>query len=378
MKFKTGQIVTCLWLAIFLYFPCSFARDLPPGLKIFYDEILDDPPGNGQNLTLIREAMAADWGQRPNPLNPAGGTGPFQEGLKQIMGIWGSIMPDVFVNRQQTLLTCQSTNNGLSNKNMIVVQSQFGGNITGVPEGLNEIPFFPGIQPDRILGQQFVSMAMDIQVMDDQNQKHKRTYHLEAWNEALTQLLTGSEPPSIVNPEIPPGEILTEVPAAIHNWYELILSDPLGNGQDDALIAETFAEDWNSRPNALNPIEGTGPFREGVKILMAGYGLLIPVLKFQRVHTMLCGDTVGVLSHVTGTMANELPAGYTEFPMFPGNDPEKLYGKKFETISLDIHVIRDGLIKNSWHIEDWVSAAAQMVNGEPIQDFGLAPEYLYF
>ena len=66
------QIVTCLWLMIF---PCSFARDLPPGLKIFYDEILDDPPGNGQNLTLIREAMAADWGQRPNPLNPAGGTG---------------------------------------------------------------------------------------------------------------------------------------------------------------------------------------------------------------------------------------------------------------------------------------------------------------
>ena len=111
--------------------------------------------------------------------------------------------------------------------------------------------------------------------------------------------LSGSEPPSIVNPEIPPGEILTEVPAAIHNWYELILSDPLGNGQDDALIAETFAEDWNSRPNALNPIEGTGPFREGVKILMAGYGLLIPVLKFQRVHTMLCGDTVGVLSHVS-------------------------------------------------------------------------------
>lgn len=77
-------------------------------------------------------------------------------------------------------------------------------------------------------------------------------------------------------------------------------------------------------------------------------------------------------------MANELPEGYTEFPMFPGNDPEKLYGKNFETISLDIHVIRDGLIKNSWHIEDWVSAAAQMVNGEPIQDFGLAPEYLYF
>ena len=76
MKFKTGQIVTCLWLAIFLYFPCcSFARDLPPGLKIFYDEILDDPAGNGQNLTLIKEAMAADWGQRPNPLNGAEGTG---------------------------------------------------------------------------------------------------------------------------------------------------------------------------------------------------------------------------------------------------------------------------------------------------------------
>ena len=73
MKLITGPlIVTCLWLIVF---PCSFGRDVPPGLKIFYDEILDDPSGNGQNLTLIREAMAADWGQRPNPINAAEGTG---------------------------------------------------------------------------------------------------------------------------------------------------------------------------------------------------------------------------------------------------------------------------------------------------------------
>ena len=77
-------------------------------------------------------------------------------------------------------------------------------------------------------------------------------------------------------------------------------------------------------------------------------------------------------------MANELPEGLTEFSMFPGLDPEKLKGKKFETISLDIHVIRDGLIKNSWHMEDWGSAADQMVNDVPVQDFGLDPEYLYF
>ena len=84
------------------------------------------------------------------------------------------------------------------------------------------------------------------------------------------------------------------------------------------------------------------------------------------------------LSQISGTV-NEVPEGFTEFPYFPGIDPEKLKGKKFESIALDIQVIADGKIKQTWHLEDYQSAVDQMVNGNPVPDFGFpTSEYLSF
>ena len=55
------------------------------------------------------------------------------------------------------------------------------------------------------------------------------------------------------------GQLLTEIPPSIDNFYEKILRDPLGAGQNSTLIHETFHKDWQSRPNCMNPY-GKGIF----------------------------------------------------------------------------------------------------------------------
>ena len=45
-------------------------------------------------------------------------------------------------------------------------------------------------------------------------------------------------------------------------------------------------------------------------------------------------------------------------------------------MALDIHVVTNGLIKQSWHIEDFASILQQVLNGEPIPDFGFDDEYI--
>ena len=46
--------------------------------------------------------------------------------------------------------------------------------------------------------------------------------------------------------------------------------------------------------------------------------------------------------------------------MFPGIDPAKIVGKRFKTLAIDIHVIKDGKIRRSWHFEDFGTALAQL------------------
>ena len=68
---------------------------------------------------------------------------------------------------------------------------------------------------------------MDIQVVLDG--KTKRTWHMEDWGGAVAHLLRGGSPaPGMViyNPDLEPGETLTEVPDSIINFYDSMLSDP--------------------------------------------------------------------------------------------------------------------------------------------------------
>ena len=47
--------------------------------------------------------------------------------------------------------------------------------------------------------------------------------------------------------------------------------------------------------------------------------------------------------------------GLKEFPVFPGIEPEKVFGKKFDTMSIEVHVMKDGKLKKTYAAEDWLA-----------------------
>ena len=55
--------------------------------------------------------------------------------------------------------------------------------------------------------------------------------------------------------------------------------------------------------------------------------------------------------------------------MFPGIDPEKIKGKYFESMAIDVQNIKDGKIKRTWHFEDWTSIVDQVLRGKPAPTF---------
>ena len=83
--------------------------------------------------------------------------------------------------------------------------------------------------------------------------------------------------------------------------------------------------------------------------------LLLEIYFFIGSDSYICGDKVVVLSKFGSTLG-DLPSDFTEYPMFPGIDPSRLVGKKFETLAIDIQIMKDDKIKRSWHFEDWVCA----------------------
>ena len=97
-----------------------------------------------------------------------------------------------------------------------------------------------------------------------------------------------------MNPHEEPGELLTEIPQSIKSFYDIILQDPLGQGQNETLVTSIFNPDWNVRVNNLNPTKpgpGTGP--NGNQKIFELLGTFIPDIKFERQHIFLCGDHLG-------------------------------------------------------------------------------------
>ena len=57
-----------------------------------------------------------------------------------------------------------------------------------------------------------------------------------------------------------------------------------------------------------------------------------------------------------GTVGTTLQGtGLKEFPVFPGIEPEKVFGKKFDTMSIEVHVMKDGKLKKTYAAEDWLA-----------------------
>merc|ERR1712086_131222 len=67
-----------------------------------------------------------------------------------------------------------------------------------------------------------------------------------------------------------------------------------------------------------------------------------------------------------------------EISFLPGIPAEKFMGKRFETMHLAVHCIRDGKIKQTYHIEDWSTAIHQMLYNRPAPDFGFERDFVDF
>ena len=121
------------------------------------------------------------------------------------------------------------------------------------------------------------------------------------------------------NPREQPGELLTEIPENIKHFYDIIMRDPLGQGQNETLINSVFHQDWNVRINNLNPTgKGPGAGPNGNQKIFGLFGTFVPDLKFERQHTFLCGDHVAVLYTISGTITSRMPPGFEQIPFFPG------------------------------------------------------------
>merc|ERR1712088_8690 len=95
--------------------------------------------------------------------------------------------------------------------------------------------------------------------------------------------------------------------------------------------------------------------------------------------TILHEDSVIVLSKMSGTIQNigKIYDGQkeNEISFLPGIPAEKFFGKRFETMHLGVHCIRNGKIKQNYHIEDWSTAIHQMLYNRPAPDFGFERDF---
>lgn len=129
--------------------------------------------------------------------------------------------------------------------------------------------------------------------------------------------------------------------ATVRSFYYDLLTTPADATLD--AVRAVVAEDWKSTPTPLG-----GPGAEGFHTTLQAFGGLIPDLKWEVQEIWQDGDTYIVRGLATGT-----PQG-----PFLGVDPAT--GKSFEIMSIDVHRVEDGRLKESYHIEEWLTAIGQL------------------
>ena len=107
--------------------------------------------------------------------------------------------------------------------------------------------------------------------------KIRRTYHFVDWTLALDEMLSDRRPFKFHQPYLKPARNLTEVPQAIYDFYNNILSDVSGRGQNVQMLEQTVHKDWSSRPNYINLVDGKGPNLNGLKSLTGLFNKIIPL-----------------------------------------------------------------------------------------------------
>src|SRR5271154_2904590 len=137
---------------------------------------------------------------------------------------------------------------------------------------------------------------------------------------------------------------LTEAQArtAIAPWYSLF--NVATRGDVKASQEEVLATDYESCSGYL-PAECWG--RDTSIKVVSNFANSVPDMKFDIKEVLVAGDRVIVRGEVTGTPAGDL------FGV-----PHS--GKSFRMMAVDIQTIKDGKIAKTFHMENWLSALAQL------------------
>jgi len=126
--------------------------------------------------------------------------------------------------------------------------------------------------------------------------------------------------------------------AAVRRFYEAF------NAGDPSILDRALAPEWEEIPRSF---PGQGPGREGFKPVVAGFRSVLPDLAFTNEDVLVAGGKVAVRSTIRGTHRGE----------FMGIPPT---GRRVEYAAFDIHLLEDGLIARTWHLEDFFGLLRQL------------------
>jgi len=125
-------------------------------------------------------------------------------------------------------------------------------------------------------------------------------------------------------------------------WYSLF--NVISRGDVKAIEEQILTADYESCSGYL-PSECWG--RDTSIKVVTNFANSIPDMKFDIKEVLVAGDRVVVRGEVTGTPAGDLfGVPHT--------------GKSFSVMTIDIQTIKDGKIAKTYHMENWLSALAQL------------------
>ncbi len=113
-------------------------------------------------------------------------------------------------------------------------------------------------------------------------------------------------------------------------------------GDVKALLEKATSADWQSCA-ADNECRGRD---ESVKVFL-GLGKDLPNMRHIIKDVVVAGDVVVVRGELSGTPAGELfGVAHT--------------GRSFSIMTMDMHVVKDGHLTRTYHVEDWAAATRQL------------------
>ena len=189
----------------------------PTAIDIQYNDVYNNP--SGVRLETIKRAVTGDYQRRPNEINPFS-PGPGADDLGRALSGFSKTFSKFKVTRKMTL-SCKAAVPEDDNQYIFV-----GGTLEAtLSDTISQasIPMFPGISATKVRGKTFRILINDLHQME--NGKIKKTWHAEDWASALEQAVNGKPQPLLENFDIGQGPNLTEVPQAMNDFYQRILSD---------------------------------------------------------------------------------------------------------------------------------------------------------